>query len=385
MMLYPIIETEKWKIAIERIYARFSGQKGVDTMNRSHYRDLSLGLICCLALMTACGQNNADEAARSITPEHFPASPTVSPPIPTDAADQILPSDQSAPSEPVPISPTVTPIRQVSIVTAASLPEELSGYQSFFDGSEKVYIQEEALGDYTFEAQALEEGMEYSLEDILQDYRSYNWWWDPDVGTVSIELQYAALDLGDDGVAELAFSLSGATEFDWTFLLRHENGRLILCYAYGTWSRSETFLNNYGFLWGGGSNGAGDHSHDEKFIDGDGRALLIENANILSDDFSSEWHAFLEVMGEEASSNWLEVVHYEIGGETYSTYYTETELSGEEAEHFEALCLERYGTVFVTDEYVAEQKDAYIKELGISEQWLEMNEVDWQLLMVVEL
>lgn len=357
-------------------------------------KSLTLGLFGCLLLIAGCGKDTKDYP-KAVEPEFFdsqipPDSPTASAP-PKDgaaASDPAIFSGLDAPLKPDESSETAsssaTAKPQNSSDTSARLPEALSMYQGFFDGTEQVYVQVGALSDY-LEGEGLEEGSEYSLEAILQIFRSHWGWRNEATEDRSITIEYAALDIGDDGIPELAIALSGDMEFEWTLLLRREQNHTILSYSFATWSRSETSLNTYGFMWGGGSNGAGDHSYDEKIICNDGRVLALEHSNFLLDSFSSEWFLLREVISQEPPSESLEVVYTTIGDETYASYALYIELSSKEIERFEALCLERNGVDFVPYEYVEEQKAAYIIQHGILEKWLEKDEVNWQQWKMAEL
>ena len=357
-------------------------------MNRLCAKSLTLGLFGCLLLIAGCGKDTKDYP-KAVEPEFFdsqlpPDSPTVSAPPKdgTSASDPAISSEPNAslkpdgPSKTNSSSATAKPLS--SSETSAILPEALFMYQGFFDGTEKAYVQVGALSDY-LEGEGLEEDSEYSLESILQIFRSH-WGWRTETSEDRIvTIEYAALDIGDDGIPELAVALSGDMEFEWTLLLRREGNHTILSYSFATWSRSETSLNTYGFMWGGGSNGAGDHSYDEKIICNDGQVLALEHSNYLWDSFSSEWFLLHEVIGQEPPSESLEVVYTTIGDETYASYDLYMELSSEEIERFEALCLEQNGVDFVPYEYVEEQKAAYIIQHGILDKWMETDEVDWQL------
>lgn len=363
-------------------------------MNRLCIKSLVLGLFGCLLLTTGCGKDTKDYP-KAVEPVFFdsqlpPDSPTASAPSKdgTPASDPAISSEpntsskSNAPSETD--FPSATPESHHPSDPAERLPESLSMYQAVLDGTEQIYVQAGALGDYYLEEDGLEENRGYSLEAILQIFRSHWGWQNEPFEDRSVTIEYAALDIGDDGVPELAVSLSGDMDFEWTLLLRRKEEHTILCYAFSTWSRSETFLNTYGFMWGGGSNGAEDHDYDEKIIDSDGQVLILEHSNILGGSASSAWFLLREMTGQEPPLGSLAVIYTTIGDETYASYDINMELSNEDIERFEALCLEQKGIDFVSYDYVEEQKAAYINQHGILEKWIEKDEVDWQLWKVTD-
>lgn len=86
-------------------------------------------------------------------------------------------------------------------------------------------------------------------------------------------MQYAFLDCGADGEKELALLIVGPfvePESEMTLLIKEREGELQVIYAYASWSRSFTEINEYGLIGGGGSNGASNHGWDESYINADG-------------------------------------------------------------------------------------------------------------------
>lgn len=93
---------------------------------------------------------------------------------------------------------------------------------------------------------------------------------DADVSAV----EYAYIDCGKDGTRELALRLVGPfvePESELTLIAMELDDRLEVVYAYATWSRSYTAINEYGFITGDGSNGASNHGWDTAYIDADGK------------------------------------------------------------------------------------------------------------------
>ena len=86
-------------------------------------------------------------------------------------------------------------------------------------------------------------------------------------------VEYAYLDCGDDGNQEMVLRFTcpiveEASSIE--FLLKEMDNKIQVIYAYCSWSRSETSINQKGFVCGSGSNGASNHGYDCGIINADG-------------------------------------------------------------------------------------------------------------------
>ncbi|WP_049945385.1 lysozyme inhibitor LprI family protein [Butyrivibrio sp. AC2005] len=95
-------------------------------------------------------------------------------------------------------------------------------------------------------------------------------------GEVS-SVRYSYLDCGNDGIPEMSIQMTGPfiePESDLTLIVKEIEGQLQVVYAYVTWSRSWTEINEYGFISGDGSNGASNHCWDTACVNADGQYLF---------------------------------------------------------------------------------------------------------------
>lgn len=86
-------------------------------------------------------------------------------------------------------------------------------------------------------------------------------------------MSYAYLDCGADGTKEMALKVDGPIidgNSNLTLILKNIDGKIQAVYAYACWDRSQTDINEYGFITGGGSNSASNHGSDVAYIDADG-------------------------------------------------------------------------------------------------------------------
>lgn len=85
---------------------------------------------------------------------------------------------------------------------------------------------------------------------------------------------YSYLDCGNDGNKELALQFVCPVveeSSSLTLILKDMGGDIQVVYAFCCWSRSETNINEYGVLTGGGSGGASLHGWDLGIIDANGK------------------------------------------------------------------------------------------------------------------
>ncbi|MBR6402286.1 MAG: hypothetical protein IKS48_02750 [Eubacterium sp.] len=87
-------------------------------------------------------------------------------------------------------------------------------------------------------------------------------------------MEYAYIDCGADGVKEMALRIHGSfieENSSVTYVVKEMDSSLQVVYAYPEWSRSSTNLNEYGFISGGGSNGATNHCYEVAYINAEGK------------------------------------------------------------------------------------------------------------------
>ena len=87
-------------------------------------------------------------------------------------------------------------------------------------------------------------------------------------------MEYAYLDCGADGVKELALRMRGPfveENSSMTYVIKEIDSKLQVVYAFAGWWRNNTEINEFGYITGGGSNGASNHGWDAGYVNADGK------------------------------------------------------------------------------------------------------------------
>lgn len=112
----------------------------------------------------------------------------------------------------------------------------------------------------------------YSLSALIEGFK--DWYYGMQEPPT---VEYAYIDCGNDGVEELAVRFVGMGIYEpgddstVVYVIKEIDGQLEYCYKYQTWARSETTLNQYGYITSGGSNGASNYGFSAGYIDGTGK------------------------------------------------------------------------------------------------------------------
>lgn len=119
-----------------------------------------------------------------------------------------------------------------------------------------------------------QKGTEYTLSEILKKLTSY--YLEYSANKKIDYIDYAYIDCGIDGENELVLRFNGMNIYNadddstLVYVIKYIDGKLYLCYYYETWARSETSINEYGYIVSSGSGGASLHITDYIFIDKNG-------------------------------------------------------------------------------------------------------------------
>lgn len=116
---------------------------------------------------------------------------------------------------------------------------------------------------------------EYTISELIKEFNDIfkdenNYFADGEVTSV----ESAPIDLGADGVEELALRFTGPfvePESEATLIIKELDGKAQVVYAFVIWSRSFTEINKYGLVSGDGSNGASNHGWDMALVDAEGK------------------------------------------------------------------------------------------------------------------
>lgn len=146
----------------------------------------------------------------------------------------------------------------------------LEAYEKFMENEAKLsfdrFMPKDDMGEALYK-----KGSEYTLSEVLGIVTSYYFKYSTNKKIKNIDYSY--IDCGKDGVGELVLRFNGMfPEDDSTlvYIIKYIDEKLSLCYSYETWARSETKINEYGYIKSGGSNGATNHVVEYSLIDKNG-------------------------------------------------------------------------------------------------------------------
>ncbi len=215
-------------------------------------------------------------------------------------------------------------------------------------------------------------------------------------------IEYAYIDCGKDGTKELVLSLGGPfvePESHLTLIIKDMDNKLEVVYAYATWSRSYTTINDYGFISGDGSNGASNHGWNAAYIDADGK-YLYGYYEELEYDFAS---FALTKDHDEYDLSQLEgnILTYSLRLEEYSEdapnpdYYTFEVTTKDTYEEMDVPDLYTnspykdvvdsvHGCKFVTMDEYNQIKDDKIKSIGVTDEIMNGSEPEYKALSMVD-
>lgn len=169
------------------------------------------------------------------------------------------------------------PKEEIAVIDFEELvPKEQNtneGYESFLDGEGQLYFNRYMPNSYDVAPFEIEKG--YTLTELFTLVKANS------IDTnAEMEINYAYLDCGNDGVNELAVRFNGVGPegpeiSTQVYVIKEIEGKLECCYHYETWSRSYTDINYYGYVTSFGSNGASNHGYDAGVIDADGNWKFV--------------------------------------------------------------------------------------------------------------
>lgn len=263
----------------------------------------SLSLTLCILLLSSCA--NAPSEAQVI--EQATAAQESS-----TQQTEVQPSSAQQTGERIEVESNATfeqsiEEQQNAASSDASIDEadQASLYDLFLSNEATVHIDSENNLGY-FLSNIEPSGMDATLEDLVQlmidsldeDY-GYS-------GTTIESIEYAFIDCGNDGNKELALCVTTLSIDYYTnyIILKEFDGQLKPVYAKVDGARSQTFINEYGYIMSDGSSGASYHDFVKEYIDGNGKYHYIYtsmSATIIIFDeyggdlyFNNEFHNLSE-------------------------------------------------------------------------------------------
>ncbi len=265
-------------------------------------------------------------------------------------------------------------------------------YESFLKGEGKLYFNQYMPSGY--EAIQFEKTKGYTLSELLAVLKGK--YTDVDI---DMEIDYAYLDCGNDGVEELAIrfngiSVEGPEISTQVYVIKDIEEKLECCYYYETWSRSHTDINCYGYVTSSGSNGASNHGYDAGYIDADGKWNFIhyteEEWNVGALDWNQKFGKLSEIAAGKQYEGYIVVTttrfeeiltdedFYHM--KNYYAYYVD----GVEGDVYsDGIYKEIFDEAGVKT-YRPEEIEAMISEkeisLGITEEIKQGKEISWETL-----
>ena len=203
-------------------------------------------------------------------------------------------------------------------------------YIDFMTGKENVKFEEETdYGQYIMFKDALEEGCEYNIYELIECIResvAFRYGdFDITVGTA----HYSFIDCGNDGNEELIlrFDIGIHDGLQAEIVIKNMDGSLSTCFCVDSWARKNVDINEFGFIHESGSSGANSHSMTEKYIDAKGKCHFLFDCDIESDPVD------VLIDGELVNLDWKTenkvrffTYHFDQNDYTKDRYYTYTVL-----------------------------------------------------------
>ncbi|WP_196808923.1 lysozyme inhibitor LprI family protein [Butyrivibrio sp. FC2001] len=190
---------------------------------------------------------------------------------------------------------------------------------------------------------------EFTLSELRDELMALN---DVDPSSLNDDndvslMEYAYLDCGADGVPELSLQIKKPfveAESTGNFILKEIDGKVQVVYVFASWSRSDTSINEYGFISGSGSNSAANHGFEQAYIDADGKYNYgyYEEQELYFDGFAEfKEHDKFDTSGLEG-----DICVYTLRLQQYYDDY-----NGNEIYSYEVVDSETYQTIDVPNLY----------------------------------
>ena len=282
-------------------------------------------------------------------------------------------------------------------------------YESFLAGTEPLYfdianVDGMLIGD-TYEP-VYKEDTPYILDEVINTWlmQANEYGEDYAIG----EVKYTYIDCGQDGEPELAISFEGLNinagypEMQQACIIKAIDDKLQLCFSRDYGYRAYLTIKDNGTMVYSGSNGAAYHTNIYEMVDKEGKYEYIygvdtsyipqdlfyeiddydesEYDDVLSNSMYGEY-TFREYEGPavESYESYLKdakYVYYSV-----DEYYEETnDMSVYEPDSDYAKMFALTGRTFVTPDEIDKIINNRLKELGVTQEMLDEDEVEWTVL-----
>lgn len=260
-----------------------------------------------------------------------------------------------------------------------------TAYQEFLEGRRKLYIDEEMhniLKDLPYAGELGNLGCgAFSMKELLKKINTTYYEDEEGENNRIAYVEYTYLDCGSDGSPKLALRFDArmhVDEFELTFIIVYEDGRLYLRHAMEAWSRNLITINKYGYIWNSGSESAFSGGFYEALINDSGRVDYVFDWDYFPTDIE-EPEICQQVYGTEEYS--FMQVRYRIQDKEYLCLFDSNgeELDDDNFIKFKKLYEKKNGKIYTQaeiDKLIEKRK----KKLGITEEIMDPAEPDWILL-----
>jgi len=159
-------------------------------------------------------------------------------------------------------------------------------YEAFLSGQEEVGISKVNLGYFLYEAidSSFDKNKTYTMEELLDCFFSDRLACYENNYRVD-ELQYAFVDMGQDGERELVLHFTAYLNYDeysTIFVIKNVSGKLEVCYYTEGGYRSYNYVNKQGVIATGGSGGASTWYDCNSTINSEGEEVIIYESESMS-------------------------------------------------------------------------------------------------------
>ena len=226
-------------------------------------------ILSMVLLFGGCKKVESIDNPKALTTSPSPISSiTVAPTIPPTVKPSATPTIEVIPA------PTVTPI--IHTLTTEELSME--AYEKFMKNEMKVSF-DRYMPRNDREEDLYKKGSQYTLSELLKIVTEH---YLNNSANKQIEfIDYSYIDCGKDRVNELILRFNGMDINDkdddstLVYIIKYVDEKLFVCYYYETWARSESTINEYGYIQSSGSNGASNHTTEYSLVDKDGNWQFI--------------------------------------------------------------------------------------------------------------
>lgn len=204
---------------------------------------------------------------------------------------------------------------------------EMEAYQAFLNGECGIVLSDSYADEIEYMAPHFAEGEAYYLCDILDSLNNEAWHgnrtddYEHRYTNFGTDISYAYMDCGNDGRKELAVQIVkhvGVERFETTYVIQYKEKQLYLCYGIDAWPRKSVILNQYGYIWAGGSNGAANHSGVEEILDSECIPHMVmewQGIHGAVNDFFYDYPTITQMF--EVKQEWMDAYEVSNGKNNY--------------------------------------------------------------------